>query len=531
MISIGIQKNHDSSVCIYEDEKLIYYNQEERVVKEKHASSMPISCIKKIPYITSKEINNSYLTGYGYNKNEAQWTSDLLKLLHINQAPDIKWYGLPYGHHIAHAYKAFNDSGFDDALVVVSDGRGSSYGKEEAIYETTTVFYMVKNKNPVILYKKLHSENINLYNRDSLKFDFLYDISNKLYAGHLYIKATINLGFGEEDCGKLMGLSAYGKANEKYKDKIYTIEELKEIKVPEEDRADFAYAIQNTFEQHYINNIDIGRVLKPECKNIVLTGGAALNVVANYKVKKLLNKDNYNLFVEPMCGDDGNSIGIAQYYLQNQYGYNFPKLESLYIVGEYPDYSNIKLNEGENITDITPEQVVGLLEQGNIVCLYQGKAEAGPRALGNRSILFDPRIPNGKDIVNKIKKRESFRPFACTIMHEHVNEYFDMAGLEESPFMMYAVQALEGVDKIIPSVIHKDNTCRVQTLKEYQNKHYYELIKTFKEKTNIPILFNTSFNLAGETIVDTVEDAIDTLRRSELQYLYLPEIKKLITVL
>jgi len=531
MISIGIQKHHLSSVCVHEDGKLIYYNQEERASKTKYAAFTPINSLKIIPTITDKEVNNIYFTGYDYASNENQSLSALVKSLGISEAEGIRWNEPRYGHHIPHAIKAFNDSGFDNALVVISDGRGSTYDMEEIVYEITTIYYMEKSKNPLIIYKNLHTKNINLYNSSSLKFNYLCDISNKLQAGDLYIRATIKCGFTGDDCGKLMGLAAYGKDNDKYKDKTYTIEELEALEIPEEDRADFAYVIQNTFENHYINNVEIAKALKPECKNIVLSGGSSLNVVANYKVQKRLNAEKYNLFVEPMCSDDGNSIGIAQYYLQAEHGYSFPKLESLYIVGQDPDYSNIKINDDESIIDTTPEQIARLIEEGNIVCLYQGKAEAGPRALGNRSILFDPRVVNGKDIVNKIKKRESFRPFACTIMHEHVSEYFDMAGLEESPFMMYAVQALEGVDKIIPSVIHKDNTCRVQTLKEHQNKHYYELIKAFKEKTNIPILFNTSFNLAGETIVDTVEDAIDTLRRSELQYLYLPEIKKLITVL
>ena len=166
----------------------------------------------------------------------------------------------------------------------------------------------------------------------------------------------------------------------------------------------------------------------------------------------------------------------------------------------------------------------------NIIAIFQGGAEAGPRALGNRSLLFDPRIKNGKDIVNKVKKRESFRPFACSIMAEYANQWFDFHLLEDSPYMMYALDALPGVREKIPSVVHEDNTSRVQTVNKDQNLHFYELLNAFYLATGVPLLFNTSFNLAGDPLVETIQDAINTLRLSEIEYLYLPEIEKLIYV-
>jgi carbamoyltransferase len=142
--------------------------------------------------------------------------------------------------------------------------------------------------------------------------------------------------------------------------------------------------------------------------------------------------------------------------------------------------------------------------------------------------LFDPRVPNGKDILNKVKNRESFRPFAATIMLEHVDDWFEMNGLTESPYMMYAVDAKEGVAEKVPSVVHVDNTCRIQTLTEEQNPNFYKLIKEFYNNTKIPMLFNTSFNLGGEPIVETLVDAVESCRRSYIEYLYLPEINKVI---
>jgi carbamoyltransferase len=179
---------------------------------------------------------------------------------------------------------------------------------------------------------------------------------------------------------------------------------------------------------------------------------------------------------------------------------------------------------------VTPKDVARLLQEGNIVSMFQGRSEAGPRALGNRSILFNPTITNGKDIVNKVKRREWFRPFAGTILLDKVDEWFDMRGLKESPFMMFAVQCLDDKKSKIPAIVHEDGTCRIQTLSIEQNMCYYNLIEAFEDLTGVPILFNTSLNLAGEPLVETLEEAIDVLMKSGIEYLYLPEKELLIIV-
>lgn len=171
-----------------------------------------------------------------------------------------------------------------------------------------------------------------------------------------------------------------------------------------------------------------------------------------------------------------------------------------------------------------------LILNKNIVAMFQGKSEAGPRALGNRSFLYDPRDPEGRDYVNQVKKREWYRPFAGSILVEHANQWFDMRGLLESPYMMYAVKVLDEHVNKIPAILHIDNTCRIQTVSKSQNFHYYNLIESFYKKTNIPILFNTSFNLAGDPLVETLNDAIDTLKKCDVKYLYLPEKEELIFV-
>ena len=168
-----------------------------------------------------------------------------------------------------------------------------------------------------------------------------------------------------------------------------------------------------------------------------------------------------------------------------------------------------------------------IIDNEQIVAIFQNHSEWGPRALGNRSIMFDPRNPAAKTIVNTVKKREAYRPFAVTVMLEHAEEYFDMLQLPESPWMSFAIQCKEKALKDIPTLVHADNTCRIQTVTEEQNKNYYNLIKGFYERTGVPIIFNTSFNLGGESICETVYDAIDTCNRSMINHLYIPEDQEL----
>ena len=164
-----------------------------------------------------------------------------------------------------------------------------------------------------------------------------------------------------------------------------------------------------------------------------------------------------------------------------------------------------------------------LIDKEQIVAIFQGESEWGPRALGNRSRLFDPRNPNAKGIVNTVKMREDYRPFAGSVMLEHANEYFDMKQLKESPWMSFAIQARQKAYETIPSLVHADGTCRIQTVTREQNKNYYELIEAFYNITDCPMIFNTSFNLGGEPLVETIEDAIWTCQNSQINYLYVPE--------
>ena len=219
----------------------------------------------------------------------------------------------------------------------------------------------------------------------------------------------------------------------------------------------------------------------------------------------------------PNPGDCGSSLGAAALELYNK-------------TGKLIDWKTPYL--GHNIEGKYPiKKALKSLKEGELFGIANGKAEFGPRALGNRTIMYDPSDPDGKDHVNLIKRREYFRPFAGSILEEDALDWFDLRGMEETPHMMYAVNCQPGIEEKIPSIIHVDGTCRIQSVKREQNPLYYDLIKEFHKQTECPIIFNTSFNLGGEPLVETLEDAVRTLQHSEIEYLYLPEYKKIVKVL
>ena len=178
--------------------------------------------------------------------------------------------------------------------------------------------------------------------------------------------------------------------------------------------------------------------------------------------------------------------------------------------------------------DCNDADIVRRLVDKEIGAIFQGKMELGPRALGNRSIIADPRMEDGKDRVNVIKNREWYRPFACSILEEHAHDWFEMGRLKSSPYMSYAIPVKENKWKEIPAVIHVDGTCRLQTVNKEQNPLYYNLIKEFYNKTDVPLILNTSFNLAGMPMVSNLNSAFFTLNNSKLNFLCLPEINTLI---
>lgn len=180
------------------------------------------------------------------------------------------------------------------------------------------------------------------------------------------------------------------------------------------------------------------------------------------------------------------------------------------------------------IQNVSYTDAARLLKNNNIVAIYQGNDEGGPRALGNRSILFNPSIYETSKLVNLRKLREWYRPVAGSILLEDFENWFENRTLKESPFMTHAIEVKRDKSHFIPAIVHKNNTCRIQTITENQNFHYYNLIKAFKNLTKIPVIGNTSLNLGGYPIAHTLKDALNVINNSMFEYLYLPEKKTLI---
>jgi carbamoyltransferase len=372
----------------------------------------------------------------------------------------------------------------------------------------------------------------------------------------MYEAVTQYCGFPAIEAGKLMGLAPYGNPNEdlpsffngEWGNRNLIIPtypnaamlNVSRYDVLKEDvknhvqgeytdvQKDLAYKIQEQTSDRMVQLIRKAHELTGE-KNIVICGGYGLNCVANYKYWKEF--PDLNIYCEPISHDGGTSIGGAKYVYNKLKETEKPsKQESVYYGPQYDPTGYEADLEGLEVTDTSYDDVAKLIREGSIVTIYQGRSEGGPRALGNRSILFDPTIKDGKDHVNAVKHREWFRPFACSIKKEAVHDWFDLAGRDETPHMMYAVKCHDGVEEKIPSVIHVDNTCRIQTVTPEQNEHYYNLIDAFDKISGVPILFNTSFNLGGDPLVETIEDAVNTLSKSDIEWMYLPEIQKLVHV-
>lgn len=560
---LGIQIDHNSSACLFNNNELIYYHQEERLSRLKKDSGIPYCCLKQIAKINPK-IDAVAISGYNFLRFQNMNIPALLKKIGFELSGRFQWFSNYKGHHYTHALKAFYDSGFEESLILVSDGRGSTYflsNGAQAI-ETTSIFSASKARGLSLLYKRLYTPS-NIDNayiiwdseflEDKTKIpnwvgkNSVIEIRNDYDVGFMYESVSRAIGFNDEG-GKMLGLQSYGcrddslpytltydnkfnmslfKFDDELHNKGFDTDRYPQL-CEKEKQINLAYHVQKTFE--YIQLERIKEFLnKTGHQNVTLTGGCALNVVANSYIMKNLPIE-ISLYVDPLCGDEGNSIGAVYSYNKDRFAQSAPgSITNLYISGTNPNY-NLNILDDELIYDVSDSDIVKLLIEKNVVALFQGKAEAGPRALGNRSILFDPRVNNGKDIVNKIKAREPFRPFGCSVMLDKAKEWFNMNNLSESQYMMYALDIDDEVAKKIPAVVHVDKTCRIQTVTREQNLLFYNLLECFYQETGIPLLLNTSFNVANEPIVETLDDALRSLRSSDIEYLYLPEMKKLVHI-
>lgn len=559
---------HDAAACLLNDGQVIAAAEEERFTRKKHDSSFPINTIEYCLDVANISIDDVDYVAF-YEKPIEKFDRILETFVSVAPSgfkPFIK--GMPVwvrhrlwikrdirkkleydgtilfgAHHESHAASAFYSSPFEEAAFLTVDGVGE--------WNTTT--WGVADIDGI---------------------DIKGSINYPHSIGLLYSAFTYYLGFkvnnGEY---KVMGLSSYG--DPKYTDEIYdnlidqkqdgsfrinmdyfsyvqklvmTDGGLESLfgypkREPDSDieqhHFDIAASIQNVTEEVLIN-LAKSIYEKTNKDYLCMAGGVSLNSVANGRI--LEEAPFEDIYIQPAAGDDGTAYGVAAsvYYQGLDSTRTVPAdrreaMKAAYLGPSY-DQKSIQseiVSEKVQVTEFESEKelidrTAELLASKNVVGLYQGRMEWGPRALGNRSILADPRSGEMQDIVNeKIKFREGFRPFAPSVLADYADDYFELS--RESPFMLFVFDVKNGKKNVIPAVTHTDGTSRIQTVKQEDNETYYDLIDSFRKETGVPVVLNTSMNQRGEPIVNTPSDAVNCFTETNMDYMCFPEVNKIIT--
>jgi carbamoyltransferase len=532
---------HDASACILKDGEVVIYFKEERISGVKR-DTIPKLAIDRCIRTFNEKIDHALVISYPNANKYAKLTNKLSNTTIDNLVE------FSYNHHLSHASLAFYNSGFKKSIVVVVDGQGSIF--TDSLAECETVYLASYPNNFECLIKNLsrnkehsHFEIDEEFNRKIVPHkNYEYNINeNEGGIVNVYNTASVLISQGVLENGKTMGLSSYGSPtdypkffNEKSQPnwELFTEEnshkrlfkghEDKVIKELTEENhkfyADYAYEVQ-VQTQEAVGSLIERAIQKSGCNNVCMIGGYGMNIVANHYY--LQRFPDVEFYFEPNADDGGLPIGAAMLYYHALT--KDKTIRPLKTTSFHGIHYEVSLYKGKT-TSI--KDIANLLNQDKSVAVYTGLAEAGQRALGNRSILFNALNPDAKDLVNKIKKREWYRPFACMVLEEDVNIYFDMSRIKSSPFMTICFPVRPEYVKIIPGVTHVDDTCRVQTVSQTDG-YLYEILQEFKKLSGHGILLNTSFNLAGEPLVETPEDAFNTLNNSCLDYLWFEETQQL----
>ncbi|ALM10231.1 MAG TPA: hypothetical protein DEB30_04570 [Candidatus Peribacter riflensis] len=555
---------HDSAAVLLKDGAVIFAAQEERFTRKKHDEGFPQNAIAAALHsagITAQDLSavvfyekpllkffdriipcaiDVWPRGHGtFQRAAHEW---LTKKLWIPQLirKELNYAGPLFftRHHEAHAASAFYPSGFPDAAIVTVDGVGE--------WATATIGY---------------GRGTDLTLRQEIRYPHSL--------GLLYSALTYYLGFKVNSAEyKVMGLAPYGEP--KYMDRMWKLIDLKKDGSFALNRTYFTYEYGNTMTGRALEKLfgqptrkpespltqfhkDIARSLQEvtnavmlrivrhaqelcPSENLCLAGGVALNCVANGLI--LRSGIFKNIFIQPAAGDAGGALGAALFVWHQHFrGARSERMEHVFLGTEYSNenIASFLRSRGlpsEQLDDTALiERVASLLEGENAIGWFQGRMEFGPRALGNRSIIADARNKeNWKKVNLKIKFRESFRPFAPTVPVERVSDYFTLDqpppfGLRpasrESPFMLLVADTRTEKRSEIPAVTHVDGSARIQTISRKQNARYYDLIKAFERHTGCPVIINTSFNVRGEPIVESPEDAVNCFLKTHMEYLVL----------
>ena len=459
MIIMGINEtSHDASVSLIKDGEILFAGHAERYSKEKNDW-----------YINDSLVNDAL--SYGVPDAIAYYEKPLLKASRLfikggsgDWKPKFNIDGIPrksFKHHYSHACAGYYTSPFNDAVVVVLDAIGE--------YNTSTI-WVGEGENIKLKYKQNYP----------VSFGLFYSAFTQL----------IGLMPNQEEY-IMMGMAAYGDWTKYYRKVDAYFPKYDQQKynfhkgitdwgwVSEQDKFDIAAAAQMVYEQRLNDFMRMAQHLTGK-NNLVFMGGCALNSKANTLLWNIFK----DIWIMPNPGDAGSSLGAAAALYGKHINWHTPYLGHK-LGNEYPT-----------------QKIFDAIINNGIAAVASGKAEYGPRALGNRSILADPRDINIKDKVNKIKKREMFRPFAPVVLEEFASEWFDMDFV--SPYMQYAVKCK--YPEKVPAVVHADGTSRVQTINKAQHPGLHMLLRKFYWETGVPMLLNTSLNIKGQPIVNDLND-------------------------
>lgn len=551
MYHLGINLGHDRSAAIVKNGKIEIAIQQERLDRTKNSIGFLHQSLgdckniqiphEAIQYCMRKfNIGINDLSSITANMPGIDYSKDILQRIFPRELSD-KIYMLP-SHHLSHAYSAYWPSGFDEAIILVVDASGST--DKEGLTESYSLYIAKENE-----IKLLHSEKVKAYLASLSTLGFIYEYVTKL-AG---FSTSIGKNLAIPEAGKLMGLAPYGTYCDQWHEWLHTkpssysidisaydlfleVEALKKLYDDGKGKAylrpyivDLAYKIQSELEKALLHIVALA-VEQTNCRNLCCAGGVALNSVINYKLLTELNLDD--IFVFPAAGDAGIAAGNALWAYHNiEKGNLRPKLEKADLGRAYSQdeiESALHMFANEIIVEKLPYQKMvatcaAQMSKGNIIARFEGGSEFGPRALGHRSIIADPTFKKMKDIVNyRVKFREAFRPFAPVIPLEQISTIFEQA--VACPFMLLVSNIKKEYHDKIPSVTHHDGTGRVQTVTSEQNTFFYDLCyHIVKEREGCPVILNTSFNIAGQPIIETPEEAISTFLSTDIDFLSLED--------
>ncbi len=538
---LGISASHNGSVCLLKGDEIVVAVQEERLSRLKrhriHASDNSLALAYCLSYagIEPRDLRLVVfcIQGRSHDQIHDIRRNPLLNVI----ANQISTLFIP--HHYGHALSAFATSGFDEAAILVIDGAGSPvadftdgehkviHGNLDDAWETVSL-YSASDTSLEPLEKHVVERGSWLIMRDSGMPEF-----GSL--GGMFSAVAQQIFGNPTEAGKVMGLAPYGNpqiASSDFFECSNSVFHFKNI-VPGQFNHDerwparkseyevLAASVQSALEDGLLHLL---RRLRNSCKsqNLCYAGGVALNSVAN---ERIINESGFeNVYIMPAAEDSGPAVGAAYYGLWQLTGHNSRRRLIQDALGRsYPSScvsSTLEktprlkvVNSGDVISDS-----VDLLCDGKIIGWFDGGSELGPRALGQRSILCDPRRPNAKEVLNsQVKRREAFRPFAPAVLLEEAENWFEFGdSSSESPFMLRVCKLKADRKDEVPAIVHVDGTGRLQTLTPEANGRFYELVKKFYEKTGVPMILNTSFNTAGQPIVETPADALACLLDTDL---------------